>query len=468
MFDETDYNNGVAPKSGLVWNGETWGWPTVGISTGTIREETLTVWPKTNALSLQEYIDLMTGSGSFDPKTGNGWVPAVDGMSEPAPEVQRTETKSALNKIKSSFVTPQGNVLMSANFWSFGVANQEVTEFTTINPVITMIPAKLLTDTVMKANSSAPQSVQVHSRILDEVHNGKQHLAVVGSKTNTYTIPVVQAKTLGKNYFVGRMPGPLSFLEFYITDSGIAEQKKHALATPEDGQLRQAGATVGQRTDDVIVWFPVGSNREPLYVSFTRVLTANGLADRVQKEKTAEKELQDAVKLVADFYKEITAKFGEQQAKIAEELAKSAKGKRIRSAEDAIKSFDKYKDSINSRFSVKDREAIARALNSLDRARMSRDLARYSKGLGGVSYFIDGLALAEEYDKSVQTGNWKPFFVKAESVGAGMFATELVGFTFAFLTGTPLGILSFAIIMLITTALIDEKLMEKIHDQLFK
>ena len=49
-----------------------------------------------------------------------------------------------------------------------------------------------------------------------------------------------------------------------------------------------------------------------------------------------------------------------------------------------------------------------------------------------------------------------------------MFATELVGFTFAFLTGTPPGILSFAVIMLITTALIDEKLMEKIHDQLFK
>lgn len=29
-YDPANYNNGVPPEPGVVWNGDTWGWPTRG------------------------------------------------------------------------------------------------------------------------------------------------------------------------------------------------------------------------------------------------------------------------------------------------------------------------------------------------------------------------------------------------------------------------------------------------------
>lgn len=463
MIDETNYNNGIPPKAGLVWSGVSWGWPT----NGSWGNDTLTVWPQNNNGSIQDYIELITESGKFDPLTGNGWKPSVDGMWEPSPQKARTETINAINKIKNGVNTGQPDNLLSVDFWSFKVAPSDVTEFTSINPVITIIPAELMTDTKMNINSAAPISIKVHSRILDDVHDGKQYLSVVGAKGNAHDLPVIQAKQKGNNFYVGRMPGPLGFLEFYINNGSVTEQQQYYLASSVNGQVRQAGATIGERTDDIIVWFPKGSNRAPVYVSFTRVLTADGLTKRNAAEKKANDEIQNAIKATTDFYKELTKRFGDQQSKIAQELADGAKGKRIRSADEAIAAFNKYKASVDKKFSAKDREAIGKALESIDRNLMASNLAKFSKGLAGVSYFIDGMGLVNEFINSNKTGNWKTFFVKAEVLGAGMAASALVAFAFAALTASPLGILGFSLIMFLTGALINDKLMGALHDKLF-
>lgn len=465
-MDETNYNNGNAPQSGMVWSGEAWGWPTSGSWSG---NNTLTVWPKNeNHSNIQDFIDRITGNGNFDPVTGNGWVPEVDGVWLFTPENPRAETKNGLNKLKESFNT-LSETLNSVDFSLLKIAAQEVGVFNTVNPVITMLSAQLMTDTKLTATSSAPASVKVHSRILDDVHDGRQYLSVVGSKENTYNVPVVMAKKFGKAYLAGRMPGPASFLEFYIYKQTNKEQRIDVLVdSTVKGTLRKTGAYVGERTDDYIVWFPKDANIAPLYVSFAHALTADGLAKRVTKEKKANDELQNAIKATTDFYKELTKRFGAQQSAIAKELADNAKGKRIRSADDALKSFNKYKSSVSKKYSAKDLQAISKALESVNRDMMARQLSTFSKGLSGVSYFIDGVSLVSEFNKSVKSGDWKPFFVKAEVLGAGMFASQLVAFTFAALTATPMGILGFSLIMFLTSALIDDKKMGELHDKLFK
>lgn len=70
-------------------------------------------------------------------------------------------------------------------------------------------------------------------------------------------------------------------------------------------------------------------------------------------------------------------------------MAEADKGKQIRNAEQALKSFDKYKESLNKKFGVKDREAIAKALKSLKRDEIAKNLKKFSKAFGLTSSFID-------------------------------------------------------------------------------
>lgn len=57
-YDPYRYNGGIAPEAGLVWSGESWGWPTTGISIGGA-EETLVVWPTGDTSLSEETKDLL-------------------------------------------------------------------------------------------------------------------------------------------------------------------------------------------------------------------------------------------------------------------------------------------------------------------------------------------------------------------------------------------------------------------------
>ncbi|QBY46646.1 colicin-like pore-forming protein (plasmid) [Arsenophonus nasoniae] len=172
-------------------------------------------------------------------------------------------------------------------------------------------------------------------------------------------------------------------------------------------------------------------------------------------------EIKDAVKFTADFYKEVTSKYGEQSAKIAKELAEAAKGKQIRNAEQALKSFDKYKESLNKKFGVKDREAIAKALESLKRDEIAKNLKKFSKAFGLTSSFIDFHDLLQELKKSIETNNWQPFFIKTESLVAGKAAVAITAFSFSIILGSPIGALGYALIIAVVGALINDELIEK-------
>ncbi|EHR8043943.1 colicin [Escherichia coli] len=66
-----------------------------------------------------------------------------------------------------------------------------------------------------------------------------------------------------------------------------------------------------------------------------------------------------------------------------------------------------------------------------------------------------------EFGKAVRTDNWRPFFVKTETIRAGNAATALVALVFSILTGSTLGIIGYGLLMAVTDTLIDETPVEK-------
>ncbi|MCT2386494.1 colicin-like pore-forming protein [Erwinia pyrifoliae] len=170
-----------------------------------------------------------------------------------------------------------------------------------------------------------------------------------------------------------------------------------------------------------------------------------------------------AVKFTADFYKELTEKWGGKSAEIAQELAWDVKGKQIRNADEALDSFEKYKDVLSKKFSLKDREAISKALESLTQAEIAKNFVRFSKGLGLVSSGIDVYETAMEFKKAIDSHNWRPFYVKLETLLAGKGASALTAFAYSLILATPIGILGFAFIMTLVGVFVDEKFVEKIN-----
>jgi len=228
------------------------------------------------------------------------------------------------------------------------------------------------------------------------------------------------------------------------------------------------------RSENNIYSVTVLNEKQDLYPSLVSGKhSPNMSARRYQENKATSQlrdylnEINDAVKFTADFFKEATAKYGENSAAIARELANSAKGKKIRNAAEAMQAYNKYGPAIMNKFSAADRQAIARALESVNRDLVAKNLAKFSKAFGAVGYTIDAVALAKELAKGIRTGDFTSFYVKVETLSAGLVASALVAFTFAVLTTTPFGILAYGLLLALTGALIDEKLVQKVNDTIF-
>lgn len=176
--------------------------------------------------------------------------------------------------------------------------------------------------------------------------------------------------------------------------------------------------------------------------------------------------VKKAIKFTSDFFNELTDKWGDRSAKIAQELAWEAKGKQIRNMDEALKAFEKYKDVLHMKFGVKDREAISKALESLRHNEMAKNFASFSKAFYYTSKGIDTYDLYIEFKKGYDTDRWRPFFVKIETLAAGVAASALTAFAYSIIISTPIGILGFALIMALVAVFINDKLVEKINESL--
>ncbi|EDF0855085.1 hypothetical protein BZ419_22545 [Salmonella enterica subsp. enterica serovar Enteritidis] len=184
----------------------------------------------------------------------------------------------------------------------------------------------------------------------------------------------------------------------------------------------------------------------------------------VKKAEDEFSQVKDAVKFTANFYKEVFNTYGEKAEQLAKALAEQARGKKIQNIEDALKAYEKHKANINKKINAKDRKAIATALESVKVEDIAKNFKRFSKGMGYVGPAIDGYDLLfAELPKAIESDNWRPFFVKAETIGAGFAATALTAFAFSVLVINPIGLIGYALIMAVVSAMIDEKLIEEFN-----
>ena len=274
-----NYNNGKAPEPGLVWSGVSWGYPTQGV--GDIRDGgSLTVWPDKGRAPIE----------SFNPDTGNGFSSVLDSIYQTPQSTASPEIQRAVSSVLTGFGVPHWDNLQSANFARITPPSNFPNSDNMINPSIVAFPARLLSSTPLLANSAAPSSVNLHTRIADDVIDGVQYLAAVGDHSRIgFNIPVrtAQAARPKGMWNAGWMPGGLNFLEYIIDFNNTYPAAKHDGTVAEMG-LRPSGATIGANTDDMIIWFPVGMNLEPLYVAFTTMLPPKSLANRTSQQKTAQ------------------------------------------------------------------------------------------------------------------------------------------------------------------------------------
>ncbi|EGS4262586.1 hypothetical protein I5Y61_004410 [Salmonella enterica] len=183
--------------------------------------------------------------------------------------------------------------------------------------------------------------------------------------------------------------------------------------------------------------------------------------NEVKKAEDEFSQVKDAVKFTADFYQSVFKAYGEKAEQLAKALAEQAKGKKIRNIEDALKVYEKHKANINKKINAKDRKAIATALESVKVADIAENFKRFSKGMGYTSKFIDAADWLNELKKALETGNWRPFFVKTETIAAGSAATVVVAFAFSILLGNPVGLIGYGLIMAIAGYLINDEMVEK-------
>ncbi|EGJ5378032.1 hypothetical protein IM996_003779 [Salmonella enterica] len=219
----------------------------------------------------------------FDPVTGNGWLPEEDGYHHDLPAGTPADVQSAINQVK------QAGGLMSVDLRKLRPAAGYPWDQTVAwDPVFVYFPAKAVSDSDLSAGS-LPETVPVHSRIQDDVHDGAQFISVTGSGSQPYNLPVIKATPTprGPYYTIGHLPGPMGPYTFTFNANAPHSEMHFARDEEKVSALHPAGFTVGANTTDCIVVFPEGSGLEPLYFSMTVILPEGPLKQRQEEENQA-------------------------------------------------------------------------------------------------------------------------------------------------------------------------------------
>ncbi|EJY7718489.1 hypothetical protein OHF79_004874, partial [Salmonella enterica] len=253
--------------------------PTEGVDRG----HTMVVWPARPKWGQPDAGASIGINPDFDPVTGNGWLPEEDGYHHDLPAGTPADVQSAINQVK------QAGGLMSADLRKLRPAAGYPWDPTVAwDPVFVYFPAKAVSDSDLSAGS-LPETVPVHSRIQDDVHDGAQFISVTGSGSQPYNLPVIKATPTprGPYYTIGHLPGPMGPYTFTFNANAPHSEMHFARDEEKVSALHPAGFTVGANTTDCIVVFPEGSGLEPLYFSMTVILPEGPLKQRQEEENQA-------------------------------------------------------------------------------------------------------------------------------------------------------------------------------------
>ncbi len=121
--------------------------------------------------------------------------------------------------------------------------------------------------------------------------------------------------------------------------------------------------------------------------------------------------IKDAIKLTSDFYRTIYDEFGKQASELAKELASVSQGKQIKSVDDALNAFDKFRNNLNKKYSIQDRMAISKAPEAINQVHMAENFKLFSKAFGFTGKVIDRYDVAVELQKAVKNGQLASIFL---------------------------------------------------------
>lgn len=176
--------------------------------------------------------------------------------------------------------------------------------------------------------------------------------------------------------------------------------------------------------------------------------------------------IKDAVAYTATFYEKVTEKYGKKAELLAKSLADKANGKTIRGVDEALAAFDRYRISLGDKFNAADRAAIVAGVQALDAANTANSLAKYSKAFGYLGNAIDLTDILVELKNAFTTDNWRPVFVKLEIITANRAAVAISAIVFSVITGVPMGIVGFGVLVALAGSFFDEQLVNEINSQL--
>ncbi len=177
-------------------------------------------------------------------------------------------------------------------------------------------------------------------------------------------------------------------------------------------------------------------------------------------------DLQDGIRLVTDFYKNLSERISARVSFHAQYFTEEIKGKKLRSVNDAIKSFEQYKVLNGSKFNSAERKKLGGAVRKIDYVTFARDLNLFSRGLGFYGAISDFIDVIKEIALATQTNNWRNVIVKLEKLVAGKLAAALTAFAFSIILGTGVGIVGYAIIMALVGSLVNDSLINNLNSKM--
>ncbi|MDG6894539.1 hypothetical protein A6A20_02605 [Volucribacter amazonae] len=203
--------------------------------------------------------------------------------------------------------------------------------------------------------------------------------------------------------------------------------------------------------------------KQKIEATLSKLLDINDILNK-RIEYLKQKELQTNAEYISTFFEHISEKYGLLAEKEAKKLADSVKGKKIRNIDEAIKALDKYNKNFNKKINKKDREAILKALESLDMKSISNDLYNFNKVFKYTGTVFSVASLIEKIKEGYESDNWTPFYIEVEKQLLDKAATYVVGLALVTLTGASLGIIGYGILMVVISALISDELVEELHN----
>lgn len=204
----------------------------------------------------------------------------------------------------------------------------------------------------------------------------------------------------------------------------------------------------------------------------------NSLEGRLPALNTAQayleaESLKDGLSFLADTNEEILTKYGERMSKVARDLQSNISGKKIRSYNDAMATFETVRSNPRAKLSGQDSKAVADALKALDKATFAANLTRLGKAFGVVGKIVQGEAIRQKAVSGYETGDWKPLGLEIESMAVGTAAASAAGALLAVvlaLFGIPaiVSIPAVAVLMALISAYIDAAKVDEINGYFFK